>query len=173
MLWIIYVNTGRVISILHHVIDRWATCLLDTMADIQSRLAEVTWPYLLIHGDQDKLCELSGSDMFDQLSPSKDKTYKVRLLSFSRKKNRAIYNGWKLALSADKQLWKLYNKTFYFPFIHLARFTSHVLVYHCYSSYGLEGRQLLRFEKMDFYVCKQKVLSKCGKFCDMGATLLC
>ena len=57
----------------------WAVQMLQTLDEIQSRLPEIKWPFLLIHGTVDKLCEISGSEMMDKLASSQDKTYKVSL----------------------------------------------------------------------------------------------
>ena len=56
---------------------RWAVSMLDTIADLHSRLADVRLPFLVLHGDEDKLCLLSGSqNMYDQ-AVTDDKTLKV------------------------------------------------------------------------------------------------
>ena len=52
--------------------------MLDTMSQCQQRLTEIQWPFLLIHGDVDKLTEISGSKLMQEKAASKDKTLKVR-----------------------------------------------------------------------------------------------
>ncbi|ELT90862.1 hypothetical protein CAPTEDRAFT_228940 [Capitella teleta] len=55
---------------------RMASELIDAMEDLSKRLAEFTHPFLLLHGTDDKLCDISGADLFDKETGSTDKTYK-------------------------------------------------------------------------------------------------
>lgn len=47
------------------------------MEEIQQRMAEVTWPYLLMQGTADRLVLPAGSELFHSKTPSGDKTLNV------------------------------------------------------------------------------------------------
>ena len=46
----------------------------DTMAVAE----QITFPYLILHGDDDQLCSVEGSKMLHAKTNSEDKTMKVR-----------------------------------------------------------------------------------------------
>ncbi|EDV29042.1 uncharacterized protein TRIADDRAFT_52533 [Trichoplax adhaerens] len=48
----------------------------DAVCKITKISKSIEWPYLVMHGDQDKLCEISGSESFHNAARSSDKTYK-------------------------------------------------------------------------------------------------
>ena len=56
---------------------RWAVCALRAMEEIQQRTREITTPYLLIHGGDDKMILPEGSEQLHAESQSEDKTLKV------------------------------------------------------------------------------------------------
>jgi acylglycerol lipase len=56
---------------------RWAVNALTAIDEIQQRANEITTPYLLIHGGDDKMILPEGSEQFHAKSQSKDKTLKV------------------------------------------------------------------------------------------------
>jgi acylglycerol lipase len=57
---------------------RWSVVsLLRTADEIKGRLGEIMWPYLLMHGSEDKLILDKGSKKFHEESKSEDKTLKV------------------------------------------------------------------------------------------------
>nr|AUD55855.1 monoacylglycerol lipase [Hirudo verbana] len=56
---------------------RWACCMLDSMNYIQNNLEKITFPFLLLHGSEDKICQLQGSTLMLEKSSSTDKTLKV------------------------------------------------------------------------------------------------
>ena len=56
---------------------RWVGAILEAMNEIQRNLSRLTTPYLLVHGDEDQLVEISGSHYLHANSPSNDKTFKV------------------------------------------------------------------------------------------------
>ena len=53
---------------------------------IKKQVKELKLPWLSVHGDQDKLCEISGSQLLYEQSVSEDKTFTVSILHthFSR-----------------------------------------------------------------------------------------
>ena len=57
---------------------RWSVVsLLRTAEEIEQRLGEITWPYLLMHGSEDRLILDKGSEKLHAESKSEDKTLKV------------------------------------------------------------------------------------------------
>ena len=44
---------------------------------IQNNLEKITFPFLLLHGSEDKICQLQGSTLMLEKSSSTDKTLKV------------------------------------------------------------------------------------------------
>ena len=46
---------------------------------IKMQVKEVKLPWLDVHGDQDKLCEISGSQLLYEQSESEDKTFTVSI----------------------------------------------------------------------------------------------
>ncbi|XP_072329149.1 monoglyceride lipase-like isoform X1 [Scyliorhinus torazame] len=61
---------------------RFATVLLKAVTGLEKVLPTVTTRMLLLHGDADKLCDISGSYLFYDLAASTDKTLKVFQGSF-------------------------------------------------------------------------------------------
>ncbi|XP_038067307.1 monoglyceride lipase-like [Patiria miniata] len=59
------------------VMARLAIQTLQAMDRIEVGLPDVRWPFLLQHGDQDKLAEISGSRLMYEKAPSEDKTFTV------------------------------------------------------------------------------------------------
>lgn len=51
---------------------------LLAMDQITKRLADITWPFLIIHGDEDKICDIRGSFLMYEKAVSIDKCLKVR-----------------------------------------------------------------------------------------------
>ncbi|CAH3178496.1 unnamed protein product, partial [Porites lobata] len=47
------------------------------MNEIQRNLSKLTTPYLLVHGDEDQLVKIDGSQYLPENSPSNHKTFKV------------------------------------------------------------------------------------------------
>lgn len=52
--------------------------LMEAANRIQRHLPDITWPFLLLHGDADKLCDIRGSQLMYDQAKSSDKTLKVR-----------------------------------------------------------------------------------------------
>ena len=48
------------------------------MGEIRKDVSNITIPYLLLHGDDDRVCLIDGSHFLHDNSPSTDKTFKVR-----------------------------------------------------------------------------------------------
>ena len=57
--------------------SRFGLALLKALSELQGKLHEVVFPLLILHGDDDRLCDISGSDLLNTMSTSKDKTYSV------------------------------------------------------------------------------------------------
>ncbi|XP_022258409.1 monoglyceride lipase-like [Limulus polyphemus] len=55
----------------------WVKTMLDSAPKLQTELINVVVPLLIIHGGQDKICNISGAKKFYETSESKDKTLKV------------------------------------------------------------------------------------------------
>lgn len=53
--------------------------LMGAAARIEREVPAITWPFLLLHGDVDKLCDIGGSQMMFDKAPSADKKIKVGL----------------------------------------------------------------------------------------------
>ncbi|XP_015930038.1 monoglyceride lipase [Parasteatoda tepidariorum] len=51
--------------------------LIEGAEEITKRTEEVQVPFLLFHGDDDKICHVNGSANFHEKAQSKDKTFKV------------------------------------------------------------------------------------------------
>lgn len=51
--------------------------LMAATARIEAEIPSIKWPFLLLHGDADKLCDLRGSTMMYENTPSSDKKIKV------------------------------------------------------------------------------------------------
>lgn len=56
---------------------RWAVEMLRTMYNIQANVENITWPIFVLHGSEDKLCEISGSRLINEQASSSDNTLKV------------------------------------------------------------------------------------------------
>ena len=59
------------------LVSRFGLALLKALSELQGKLHEVVFPLLILHGDDDRLCDISGSDLLHTMSTSKDKTYSV------------------------------------------------------------------------------------------------
>ncbi|GAA6229697.1 monoglyceride lipase isoform X1 [Lates japonicus] len=51
--------------------------LIGAAARIEKEIPSISWPFLLLHGDADKLCDIRGSKMMYENAPSSDKTLKI------------------------------------------------------------------------------------------------
>uniref|UniRef100_A0A3Q3WTL0 Serine aminopeptidase S33 domain-containing protein n=1 Tax=Mola mola TaxID=94237 RepID=A0A3Q3WTL0_MOLML len=51
--------------------------LMGATARIQTEIPSISWPFLLLHGDADQLCDIRGSMMMYKDTPSSDKKIKV------------------------------------------------------------------------------------------------
>ncbi|XP_005992596.1 monoglyceride lipase isoform X2 [Latimeria chalumnae] len=51
--------------------------LMNAVTMIEKALPNITWPFLLLHGDADKLCDIKGSYLMQEKAQSQDKTLKV------------------------------------------------------------------------------------------------
>ncbi|XP_029575921.1 monoglyceride lipase [Salmo trutta] len=55
----------------------FAMQLIGASERIEREIPAITWPFLLLHGDVDKLCDIGGSQMMFDKAPSADKKIKV------------------------------------------------------------------------------------------------
>ncbi|KAL7399664.1 hypothetical protein ABVT39_028275 [Epinephelus coioides] len=51
--------------------------LMGAAARIEKEIPSISWPFLLLHGDADKLCDIRGSKMMYENAPSSDKKIKI------------------------------------------------------------------------------------------------
>ena len=51
---------------------------LDVLLRNEKRLSEIRLPLYNVHGDKDRLCEVSGSRLLHEKASSEDKTLQVR-----------------------------------------------------------------------------------------------
>ncbi|MBN3302069.1 monoglyceride lipase isoform X2 [Amia ocellicauda] len=51
--------------------------LMNAATKIEKALPGISWPFLLLHGDNDKLCDIKGSQMMHEKAQSQDKKLKV------------------------------------------------------------------------------------------------
>lgn len=51
--------------------------LMAAASRIEAAIPSIKWPFLLLHGDTDKLCDMRGSTMMYENTPSSDKKIKV------------------------------------------------------------------------------------------------
>lgn len=51
--------------------------LMAAASRIEAEIPSIKWPFLLLHGDTDKLCDMRGSTMMYENAPSSDKNIKV------------------------------------------------------------------------------------------------
>lgn len=65
LMWHGYANAG------------WCSAMFNAIQSIENNISTVEWPFLLIHGDDDKICDISGSKVFYEMAPSLDKTFKI------------------------------------------------------------------------------------------------
>jgi len=51
--------------------------LMDAASRIERELPNITWPFFILHGDADKLCDIRGSHLMYNEVKSTDKKLKV------------------------------------------------------------------------------------------------
>jgi len=51
--------------------------LMGAAARIEREIPSISWPFLLLHGDEDKLCDIRGSKMMYENTASSDKKIQV------------------------------------------------------------------------------------------------
>ncbi|XP_052242465.1 monoglyceride lipase-like [Dreissena polymorpha] len=55
----------------------WALAYLHALAQITSSFQDMTWPFIVIHGSEDTICEMEGSQLLYDKAASKDKQIKI------------------------------------------------------------------------------------------------
>lgn len=62
----------------HHGLKaKWGLCFLSSMETIQKKQGLIEWPFITLHGDEDKMCDVVGSQKLFDSAKSKDKEIKV------------------------------------------------------------------------------------------------
>ncbi|XP_076040106.1 monoglyceride lipase-like [Oratosquilla oratoria] len=56
---------------------RWAVASLECLGYIEANMSDIEWPFLILHGENDLLCETEGSRTLHKNAKSKDKTIKI------------------------------------------------------------------------------------------------
>ncbi|CAH1784426.1 unnamed protein product [Owenia fusiformis] len=56
---------------------RWAVGMIKAIADVEQKMADIEMPLLILHGTEDKLCNISGSKRLHEVAKSTDKTLKI------------------------------------------------------------------------------------------------
>jgi len=56
---------------------RLTVCMLAAMQEILDHASEIAWPFFILHGTEDRLCMLEGSQLLYDKAVSKDKLIKV------------------------------------------------------------------------------------------------
>lgn len=51
--------------------------LMNAAARIEKELSNITWPFFILHGDADKLCDIRGSHLMYNEAKTTDKKMKV------------------------------------------------------------------------------------------------
>ena len=72
---ILVTNNYQKLKIVH--IFRWGLCLLSSMETIQQKQSLIEWPFITLHGDDDKMCDVVGSQKLFDSAKSRDKEIKV------------------------------------------------------------------------------------------------
>jgi len=73
-------------------------CFLDTIAALRSRFSELTCPFLILQGDQDKVTDPAGPQMLYENASSVNKRLKV-ITTFHSVCSRSLQRGWELPFS--------------------------------------------------------------------------
>ena len=60
---------------------RFAVAFGDAMNEIKQQIPTIEWPFLVVHGEADKLTYIGGSKLLKESAKSQDKEIKVRLSS--------------------------------------------------------------------------------------------
>ena len=58
-------------------LPRFAVAVNNSLMQIKSQLGEIEFPFLILHGDKDKLCDINGSKMMHKEAKSVDKELQV------------------------------------------------------------------------------------------------
>ena len=66
------------VDVLCSCVFRFSVILLNVMEEIHRRASEIKWPFFILHGSEDKLCTVEGSQMLYDRAGSKVKSLKVR-----------------------------------------------------------------------------------------------
>jgi len=56
---------------------KWASCLLEALIEIESKVKDIKIPFLVLHGDTDNIINSVGSQTLYDKAASKDKTIKI------------------------------------------------------------------------------------------------
>ena len=56
---------------------RWGLCLLHTLEELQPQFSDIRTPMLIIQGEDDKICHVSGAEMLCSMAACQDKILSV------------------------------------------------------------------------------------------------
>ena len=80
---------------------------INAIQEAQDGCAQFKVPYLLTHGTEDLLCDISGSELFHQKSASKDKKFSVSVYYLQNDSLLSINWFFNLALNVKVQSLKI------------------------------------------------------------------
>lgn len=67
---------------------RWGVALLDALKKIEEGLGDIEWPFFILHGGEDALCDIEGSKHMYEKAKSTDKKIKVGVCTPTGGNNR-------------------------------------------------------------------------------------
>ncbi|CAL4065820.1 unnamed protein product, partial [Meganyctiphanes norvegica] len=59
------------------ILCRWGVTVADTLKYIEQHMDEISWPFKILHGEKDPLCDIKGSEALFSRAKSKDKGFKI------------------------------------------------------------------------------------------------
>ncbi|CAL1535155.1 unnamed protein product [Lymnaea stagnalis] len=75
---------------------KWAISLLQALQEVESKLSTIQWPFLVLHGDSDKIVNSKGSEALYKQAASVDKTIKILKDCFHQLHNEPEPDGSKV-----------------------------------------------------------------------------
>lgn len=58
---------------------RFGVALGDAMDEVKQQISTIQWPFLVVHGEADKLTYIGGSQLLEKGAKSQDKEIKVSM----------------------------------------------------------------------------------------------
>ncbi|XP_045178920.2 monoglyceride lipase-like [Mercenaria mercenaria] len=74
-----YVKTYESDPLVYHngIKCRWGVAMLDALKKIEDGMSGIEWPFFVLHGSADALCEVGGSKLLYEKAQSTDKKIKI------------------------------------------------------------------------------------------------